>query len=70
MCTVSALFDYGRQRIPANEWTPDSFSMFKDIIRRLEQLDQKLNQPDCHDPTKAEWMKAIEERLRKLETLV
>jgi hypothetical protein len=33
----------------------------------LDALDKKLGQPECHDPSKAEWMRSIEERLARLE---
>ena len=67
MCTVSAMLDHGRTRIPLRDWTRPAWTEFQEIIRRLEVLDQKLNQPDCVDPKKAEWMQLVEERLQKLE---
>lgn len=83
MCVTSAVFDYFGQRRdlfpPLNPlispplpmqpaWTRDSFEEFKEIIRRLDVLDQKLGQPDCEDPAKAEWMREVEERLSRLES--
>lgn len=44
------------------------FNEFKEIIRRLDDLDEKLGQPDCHDPAKAAWMREVEARLEKLES--
>ena len=67
MCAMSVVMDYGRMRIPPNQWTPESFGDFKEILRRLDALDQKLGQPECHDPAKAAWMREVEERLEKLE---
>jgi hypothetical protein len=67
MCTVSAIMDYGQYRIPLQQWTPDSWADFKEIIRRLDALDKKLDQPDCVDPAKQRWMQEVEERLRRLE---
>ena len=66
MCMVSAVYDYGRTIEPA-VWTRPAFSEFQEIIRRIEKLDSKLDQPDCHDPEKATWMRDIEARLAKLE---
>ncbi len=40
---------------------------FKEILRRLEALDEKLGQPDCEDPAKAAWMRGVEDRLAMLE---
>jgi hypothetical protein len=67
MCMVSVISQYGQQQIPRMQWTPDSFSDYKEILRRIEQLDAKLNQPDCVDPAKAAWMREVEDRLAALE---
>lgn len=68
MCATSAVMDYGRFNIPQEQWTRPAFDEFKEILRRLEALDEKLDQPDCEDPEKAKWMAEVEERLKKLET--
>lgn len=67
MCSVSAIHDYFQKRTTPDMWNFDSLNQFQDIIRRLEALDENLGQKDCVDPAKAEWMKAIEDRIRKLE---
>lgn len=66
MCAVSVIYDYYRQR-PDIDWTRSDFTEFQEIIRRLEALDGRLDQPDCVDPSKAEWMKGVEVRLAALE---
>ena len=60
--------DYGRTRVDPNQWTRQSFGEFKEVIRRLEGLDKKLDQPHCEDARKTEWMEDIERRLAELET--
>jgi len=68
MCAVSAIYDYwGRQ--PIDIWTRPTFNELQEIIRRLDSLDHKLDQPECHEPSKADWMKKVEERLHGLEGL-
>lgn len=67
MCATSAVLDYGRQNIEFHQWTRPAFDEFKEILRRLEALDEKLDQPDCEDPGKAAWMHEVEERLAELE---
>lgn len=67
MCLVSVVNDYGRRNIPAGQWTNQSFNEYKEILRLLESLDAKLNQPDCEDPAKAAWMREVELRLARLE---
>lgn len=67
MCSVSAIMDYGRTRIQPEQWTRPAWDEFKEIIKRLDALDEKLDQPDCEDPAKAAWMRSIEARLAALE---
>lgn len=67
MCSVSVIMDYGRTRIPPKQWTPSAWSEYKEILKRLEALDEKLGEPDCEDPAKAEWMENIEKRIAALE---
>lgn len=66
MCAVSAMYDYGRQ-LPEQWWRPQQFYKYQELIKKAEEWDRMANQPDCEDSAKAEWMKAIEERMRKLE---
>lgn len=67
MCTVSMIYDYGRQRIPDNVWTAPILHEFKGLVKKAEEFDTAAGQPDCVDPEKEAWMKAIEERIEKLE---
>ncbi len=67
MCAVSVIHDYMRVNVPPEQWTRPLFSEYQEIIRRIEQLDTKLSQPDCPDPAKAAWMRDVEERLMALE---
>lgn len=66
MCVTSVVMDYGKT-IPLDQWTQPVWHDFKEVLRRLDQLDEKLSQPECHDPAKAAWMREVEERLAKLE---
>lgn len=67
MCTCSVIADYGRTRVPMDAWTRPVWNDFQEILKRLEALDKKLDQPDCEDPAKAAWMRTVEERLASLE---
>ena len=67
MCAVSMIFDNYRQNTQPAQWTWPMVNDFTEIIKRLDELDKKLGIQECHDPAKAEWLKAIEERLAKLE---
>ena len=52
---------------PNLPWTPDLLGEMKKIVKQIEDLDKKLGLGECADPKKADWMKAIEERLAALE---
>lgn len=67
MCYVSVILDYGRNRIPINQWDRQSFDQFQRVVKEAEVLDATTGQPDCEDPEKAQWMREVEERLRALE---
>jgi len=81
MCAVSMISDvYGRQQ-PSNPitwpwpqtlpqtlpWTDDALKDLREILKKVDALDKKLGLAECEDPKKAEWMKSIEDRLKKLE---
>jgi hypothetical protein len=44
------------------------WDVFKEIIRRLDEMDKKLNQVAC-DETKREWIYLIDQRLKALEAV-
>jgi hypothetical protein len=48
-------------------WTTDSFKLLQEVMEKLKKLDAKLGLPNCEDPKKVEWMKEIEDRVKKLE---
>lgn len=64
MCMVSAVVDYGKG-IPQQTWTPSLWAEYREIIRRLDAIDKKLDERDCDKPRG--WMREVEERLARLE---
>ena len=66
MCAVSVVLDY-MGGVSIESWTRPVYEDFQQIIGQLEELDRKLDQPDCVDPQKEEILKRIEERLDRLE---
>lgn len=58
MCAVSMMYDYMQRNVPpiSPYWTQPNLSDFKEIIRRLDNLDRKLDQKDCVDPDKAKYL--------------
>lgn len=67
MCTVSYVGEYGRDRIPANQWNPEWWQSYQELMRKAAEFDKLTNQPDCVDPVKVDWMKKMEERMAELE---
>ena len=67
MCAVSAMHDYFREHVPMRDWTPALYRSYQEVIAQVGKLDRAFSQPDCEDPGKAAWMKAVEERLAQLE---
>jgi hypothetical protein len=64
---VSVVSVAGSQ-IPDWQWTRPTFNEYQEILKRIADLDAKLDQPDCVDPAKEAWMRQVEERLAKLES--
>lgn len=67
MCAVSVIMDYWSVR-PDTPWTRETFDAFKVVVEQVDALDTALGEPECHDPSKAEWMKRVEDRLSSLES--
>lgn len=59
MCVLSVIMEYGRDRIPSNEWTAEKFEAFRKLIEQAKMADVVLEQPHCEDPGKAEWFEAV-----------
>ena len=66
MCAVSVILGYMDQQVSLESWTRPVYDDFRQIIQQLEELDRKLNQPDCTDPQKKKILKRIEEQLDRL----
>lgn len=69
MCAVSMIHDWA-QALPMQSWNPITYQHYLDLIRRIEELDRKVGQPDCEDPAKAAFLKSIGDRLSNLEKKV
>jgi hypothetical protein len=66
MCSVSAVLDYGMQK-PPNFWTKDKVAGFKKVVDEAERFDEEQGEPECETDYKIQWLKDLEERVRKLE---
>jgi hypothetical protein len=66
MCTVSVIFDYGKQ-MPQQFWTQESFDQYMALLKAAKHFDDASGQPDCEDPTKTQWIEDIKTRLKQGE---
>lgn len=66
MCVISVVHDFTAKWIPVETWTPNMLSEYEEILRRLEEIDKKLNLPECN-PDKARFLEQIRERLDSIE---
>jgi len=47
--------------------TKEEWEAFWELVEKARKFDELTGQPDCEDPQKSEWVKAIEARLDRLE---
>lgn len=66
MCSVSMVHDWAKQ-IQPDQWTRPMFDGYQELVRRLDELDKRTKQPECEDPSKADFMKRVLERLEAIE---
>lgn len=66
MCAVSAVSAYGNG-FPIEYWDRQKFGQFQQLYDQAKWFDRLTGQPDCEDPTKAEFMKRVLDRLDAIE---
>lgn len=66
MCTYSLVHEFMNKNIPENWWTIPRLNEYDELIRRLKEIDDKLNLPDCN-PNKGEFLEEIRRRLTNIE---
>jgi hypothetical protein len=62
---TSVLTDYVHGRTTLNQWDWDKYARLQKILRRLEELDAALGEPECVDDRKDKRMGALAEQLRQ-----
>ncbi len=62
MCTVSAIYDYGRG---IDNWNRESLEEFKQLLEAAKKFDIVSKQPDCEDPEKAKWLELAERQVKE-----
>lgn len=66
MCVLSAVLDYGMDK-PDSYWDQKRVQEFIDLTEQAKDFDEKNDEPDCELDYKMQWLKDLEERVRKLE---
>jgi len=51
-----------RQNILNDQWTRDTVQDLTEVMRLLDALDKKLEQPVCVDPSKAKYLEELQAR--------
>ena len=64
------VLDDFRKTIPVNDWSQiknpwDTFDQLKKVIELLEKIDKKLDQPNCTDPAKAQYLEDVKKVIGK-----
>lgn len=63
MCTVSAIYDYGRNQMDPNSWDRQQLEAFRKLVKTAMEFDKISGQPDCEDPKKKEWIEVVEKKV-------
>ena len=63
MCFVSLVLTGMQERTQPAQYNWPIFNEFQEILRRLESIDKKLGQPECHDPEKEKFLQKIQKEL-------
>ena len=82
MCVVSMVTDWGQKKYPDWITWPTTTEMFPtprekivdykeylELVRKAEEYDRMTGQPDCIDPDKDKFLKALEKRVELLEKI-
>lgn len=69
MCAVSMISDYYSPRIwphmdqgPVKVIDEETKNMLRDVVKRLDEIDQRLKDRDCMDEKKAKFLEWLNER--------
>lgn len=65
MCALSMVYDYGN-RFPIDYWNADTAAAMKRLIDEAKRFDETTGQPDCEDPSKAEFLEQIDALLERV----
>jgi hypothetical protein len=65
MCAVSAVSDFYMRQFPdIRQFPPVDYGFYQDLLRKAAEYDRITKQPDCPDPAKLQWQRAVEEFMR------
>ncbi len=63
MCVYSAIMEYGKNRIPVEQWNSDMMEHFKKLLERAQAFDKVASQPDCEDIAKRQYFEQVEKAI-------
>lgn len=70
MCVVSMVTDVYKIRWPDPATIPlTDYSLLKELIRKAEEYDRIMKQPECPEPAKADWWSKATRAMEQAEQL-
>lgn len=65
MCTVSMITGHYQGQFPnIQHFPPTHYPNYSELVRKAKLYDEMMKQPDCPDPAKDAWHKALEAYMR------
>jgi hypothetical protein len=63
MCMVSMIIDYARDNTQWAQWDWAKYYELESIIKRLDDLDKSLGEPECKDDRKGEYLAELKSQI-------
>ena len=60
MCVVSMVHDYFNRNTQFPQWDWATYAQLKEVLDKLNDLDKRLKQLECTDPSKQKWLADLE----------
>lgn len=61
MCATSMIMDHHQQMWPTPNFVPPmQYQQYQELLRKAQAYDLLMKQPECPDPAKEAWHKALE----------
>lgn len=68
MCVVSMISDHYMRQWPQRQFDhvpPHDYLNYQELLRKARLYDEMTKQPDCPDPKKLDWQKALDQYMKE-----